>query len=320
MLTYRRPLDLAQAMPRLAAEAKTVRGCRVVIVDNAPDASARPMFEELRQALSGTDFTYVHESEPGITAARNRALDSCPDDDVLVFIDDDERPTDGWLGTLLNAYDRYDRPAAVVGPVVSEFAVEPPVWIQAGRFFDRRRHCTGDQVGVAATNNLLLDLHQVRDLGIRFDPRYATSGGEDALFTRQLARGGARLVWCDEAAVVDVVPASRLTRRWVLQKAFRIANGTGRVDLELSSDRRRRSLTRARLLGRGGARLAVGAAQATAGAVTGRLDVRARGVRLTARGAGFATSAFGYVYSEYARTQGSGRRSALARHVRRAHP
>ena len=52
--------------------------------------------------------------------------------------------------------------AAVVGPVRSDYARDPSPWVQAGRFFDRRRLPTGTPVEVAATNNLLLDLHEVR--------------------------------------------------------------------------------------------------------------------------------------------------------------
>ena len=81
---------------------------------------------------------YVHEPEPGIAAARNRALDEAGPADLLVFIDDDERPVDGWLARLVETY-RVDRPTAVVGPVVSEYEQQPDAWVSAGRFFDRRR-------------------------------------------------------------------------------------------------------------------------------------------------------------------------------------
>ena len=50
---------------------------------------------------------YVHEAEPGIVAARNRALDEASGD-VLVFIDDDEIALPGWPNGLLetSAEDR----------------------------------------------------------------------------------------------------------------------------------------------------------------------------------------------------------------------
>ncbi len=80
--------------------------------------------------------------------------------------------------------------------MISEYAAEPDPWIKAGRFFDRRRLPSGTQIEVAATNNLLLDLRQVRAFGLRFDEALGLSGGSDTLFTRELHGRGGVLVWC----------------------------------------------------------------------------------------------------------------------------
>jgi hypothetical protein len=242
----------------------------------------------------------VHEPEPGIAAARNRALTESADADLLVFVDDDERPTADWLGLLLATYERTGA-AGVVGPVVSEFVGTPHPWVAAGRFFDRRRLPTGTPIDVAATNNLLLDLHEVRAVGATFDPRYGLSGGSDSLFTLRLTRAGRRLVWCDEAVVVDRVPAVRSTPRWVLARAFRMGNGWSRVSLELTTSPAAGAATRARLVGAGAVRLAGGTARFATGALLRRTDLRARGARTLARGAGLVTGAVGFVYAEYRR-------------------
>lgn len=217
MLTYKRPDDLAAAVPALLAQAGSVPDdVRLLVVDNDPDGSARAFVE-----ASGAD--YLHEPRPGIAAARNAAITATDDADVLVFIDDDERPVDRWLELLLATYRETGAPC-VVGPVVSEFAVQPDAWVRAGRFFDRRRLPTGTPVTVAATNNLLLDVVTLRRTGVRFDEAFGLSGGSDTLFSRTLVARGVRMVWCDEAVVVDVVPADRSTRAWVLHRARRSGN------------------------------------------------------------------------------------------------
>jgi len=243
---------------------------------------------------------YVHEPTPGIAAARNRALDHCGDQGLLIFIDDDERPDDRWLDSLLTTYQR-TAAAAVVGAVVSEYDIEPDDWLKAGRFFDRRRLPTGTRVDVAATNNLLLDLTQVNAIGLRFDERFGQSGGSDTLFTRQLAASGAALVWCDEAVVIDRVPAARLTRRWVLQRAFRSGNSWTRTSLALAGGRVGRWGVRLSSVGIGGLRLAGGSAKFLAGMLSGSLGLRVRGLRTVARGGGMVAGATGYVFSEYKR-------------------
>lgn len=298
-LTYRRPDDLAALLPLLAEQASQARfPTDVLIVDNDPDAGARVQVEAF-----GAPVRYVHAPVAGIAAARNVALDESGDHDVLVFIDDDERPVPGWLDLLLAEWER-TRPAAVVGPVVSEFAAAPEAWVAAGRFFDRRRLPTGTEIDVAATNNLLLDLAVVRSLDLHFDLRFGLTGGSDTLFTRQLHAGGGRLVWCDEAVVTDVVPAKRLTRQWVLQRAFRSGNSWATTSAALAAGSLPSQVgVRARTAVSGVPRVLGGVARLSAGTVLRRLDLRARGLRTAARGAGMISGSLGLAYVEYKRSK-----------------
>lgn len=296
MLTYRRPDDLAEAIPAVLEQTTALHpAALLLVVDNDPAGSAAA--EVARWADRGV--RYVHEVEPGIAAARNRALNESSGSDLLVFIDDDEHPEPGWLQALLDTHDRY-RGAAVVGAVVSDYDAEPEPWITAGRFFDRRRLPTGTVTDVAATNNLLLDLAVVRAAGLRFDARFAQSGGSDTLFTRQLAQHGP-LIWCDEAVVVDRVPVTRLTRSWVLQRAFRSGNSWVRTSVLLAPTATARVSVRCRETARGTVRLVGGAARWTVGTVTGSVGQQARGRRTIARGAGMIAGALGHVHDEYRR-------------------
>lgn len=299
VLTYRRPDDLAAVLPRLLEQLPSTG--EVLVVDNDPDGGGRPTVEAADGGGPLVDgrLRYVHEPVPGIAAARNRALAESTAD-VLVFIDDDERPSPGWLGALLEVHAR-ERCAAVVGPVVSEYEVEPDPWIRDGGFFERRRPATGAVVAAAATNNLLLDMAVVRRLALTFDERFGLTGGSDTLFTRQLSRAGERIVWCAEAPVVDVVPRTRLTRRWVLQKALRSGNSWSRTSLELAESPAERLLLRSRLAGRGLVRVAGGSARAVVGTVGRSRSHQARGARTLARGLGLVAGAFGGTYTEYRR-------------------
>lgn len=297
VLTFRRPADLAELLPELVGQAAAVpTDVDILVVDNDPAAGARV---QVANAGAHAPIRYTHEPVPGIAGARNRALDET-DADLLIFIDDDERPTPTWLADLLRVHTLH-HPQAVVGPVVSRWDTPPSRWVQAGRFFDRRRMPTGTPVTVAATNNLLLDLAWVRRQGLRFDARFGLSGGSDTLFTRQLHERGGLMLWCDEAVVIDVVPASRLTRDWVLRRAYRIGNASSRVLLEGSPAGRRLPL-RLGLVVRGSVRVLAGSVRCLGGLVTGRLVHRARGMRTVARGAGMLSGSVGAVYSEYSRS------------------
>ena len=96
VLTYRRPDDLAALLPQLIQQASGAgRDTSVLVVDNDPAASARAACTGYHPAVR-----YVHEPRPGIAAARSRALREAGRHDVLIFIDDDERPSGPWLRSL----------------------------------------------------------------------------------------------------------------------------------------------------------------------------------------------------------------------------
>ena len=302
VLTYRRPDRIAALVPVLAEQAadlaQRVRGLvtSVLVVDN--DAAGTGA-----AAVAGLGATAVVEPEPGISAARNRALRASGDQDLLVFVDDDEVPDEGWLRTLYATY-RETGAAAVAGPVVSRYTVEPEPWVLAGGFYDRahrRGLATGTTVAVAATNNLLLDLRVVRGAGLEFDPALGLSGGEDTHFTSALTAAGGRIVWCAEAVVSDVVPADRLTRRYLLARSAGLANATARVALMLAPGRGRRALLRARILATCVARGVLGASWVAAGRVRDDVARDARGRRALARSRGELLAVFGKVLLPYAR-------------------
>jgi hypothetical protein len=217
-----------------------------------------------------------------------------------VFIDDDELPRPGWLSTLVGAWREW-RCAAVTGPVVSLFPGPVDPWVAGSGTFDRARRRTGARLQGGASNNLLLDLAQVRALGLRFDERLGLTGGEDTLFTHSLARAGAVVRWCDEAEVEEAVPADRLTRSWVRRRCFRSGSSWSRAEVQLAGGTGARWRLRGVLLVRAVAQGVLALLRLLAAVV--RRDTRARG-RATctlASYAGLVVGSFGYVYGEYAR-------------------
>jgi GT2 family glycosyltransferase len=310
--TYCRPGDLRAGLPMLLAHAREV-GARtagryaaeVLVVDNDPSGSAAAVVRE----MGAPEVRYVVEPTPGIAAVRNRAMDEARDARLLAFIDDDERPLPGWLTALVGAWEATGA-AAVSGRILAEYTAEPDPWIRAGGFFVRRSMPTGTPIDVAAAGNLLLDLAQVRRVGVRFDPTLGLAGGEDTLFSRSLARAGARMVWCDESAAVDVVPPERMTRGWVLTRAWSHGNAAVLTELRLAEGAAERLRVRGRWLLRGSLRMAGGAARWGWGQVRRSPRHQARGLRAAWRGAGMVGGCVGLAYEEYART---GRRLHLAR-------
>lgn len=291
--TYRRPDHLARLLPVLVEQCLGLTA-RILVVDNDPSGGAEDVVRPWSHAVS-----YLHEPAPGIAAARNRALDAAAGDDVLVFIDDDELPGPGWPAELVRRWVEW-RCTAVAAPVRWDLTVDAP-WARASAVLRRSRRPTGATVQGAATNNLLLDVAATRALGLRFDERFGLSGGEDTMFTRLLVRRGGTIRWCDEAEVVEPVPAHRATRRWLLRRTFRAGTTWSRIHLLLAGPRLRRERARLGLLGRGVLRIATGSLRLAAGAAGRHLDDRAQGLCTLASGAGMVLGALGYTHQEYTR-------------------
>lgn len=297
VLTYRRVHLLPSLLTELLAEAATVEPrAEVVVVDNDPHGSA----EEVVRPFCDHGARYVHEPRPGISAARNRALAEAANARLLVFFDDDEHPRPGWLALLTDAWRAWGC-VAVAGPVGGVVPAPVDPWIAGSGVFDRPRMPTGTRIGGAGAGNLLLDLSRVRALGLRFDERLGLTGGEDTLFTHALTRAGEEIRWCDEAEATELVPADRLTRRWVLRRCFRSGSSWSRAELLLADGPAERTRLRATVLARAAVRLAQAAGSWLAATGTGRLSDRGRAAATLASYAGLATGAFGYVLGEYAR-------------------
>ncbi|RZU34450.1 glycosyltransferase family 2 protein [Blastococcus saxobsidens] len=307
--TYRRPDELRALLPLLLAQAREVAAggyaVDVLVVDNDPGRGAAVTVSE----MTAPELRYAAEPTPGIAAVRNRALAEAAGATLLAFIDDDERPQPGWLAALLDTWSATGA-AAVSGVVISEYAGALDPWIDAGNFYFRSRRPTGTPIDVAACGSLLLDLDQIRSLGVRFESALGLAGGEDTLFSRALTRAGGRIVWCDESAAIDCVPVERMTRAWVLTRAWSHGNTAVLTELRLTTGASARLRVRAAGLGGGVGRVVAGAVRWSWGMLSRSDRHQARGLRALLRGAGMVGGACGLVFEEYAR---SGRRWRLAR-------
>ncbi len=297
VLTYRRTHLLRPLLTALVQQAAALSPpALVVVVDNDPDGGARAAVQEWAAA----GVRYESEPRPGIAAARNRALDAAADADVLVFIDDDELPTTGWLPTLVAAWREW-RCAAVTGPVRSEFAAAPSAWVAGSGVFTRTSRPSGTLLGGGATNNLLLDVSAVRALGLRFDERFGLTGGEDTMFVHQLVAGGGEIRWCDEAEVVEVVPVDRTTRDWVLRRCFRSGSSWSRAEVLLAVGPVRRWRLRLVLTAKAAVRVPAAAAAVLWHLARADAGASARAACTAASNAGLLVGAYGHVPAEYAR-------------------
>jgi succinoglycan biosynthesis protein ExoM len=226
VMTYRRP-DLLRACLGSITAQTTTDGFDVCVVDNDPEASARPVVEELAGGFGGS-VTYLHETTPGIPFARNAAVEHCVEAgaDWIAFIDDDEQAGERWLDTLLEtAHAR--RADGVQGSVVPAFEPGGPAWVSELGFHDKPVVGGGVHLVHATTANLLLDVRRLVELAGRrpFAVELSDYGGSDSELTMRLTAAGAVLVGEPSAVVTEFIPLERQTVEWMSRRAARTTAG-----------------------------------------------------------------------------------------------
>jgi GT2 family glycosyltransferase len=317
--TRERPGMLANCLTKcLAAESPPAALVRVVVVDNDPAESGRAVVAEVA-AASGARVDYVVEPQPGIPAVRNRVLEVAAGMQAkwLAFIDDDSLPDPRWLVALIGALRREGAQLAG-GPII--FGA-PQEAVGAWRSFicrglvasSRRRlwwrarqgRASADKT-VITTANWCADLPWLVEQGLRFDDRYARSGGEDTAMDRAMRLKGAKVVYEPASLVTEIVPAERLTLGY--QFGRRMHAGMVRGHQRRGERRSGPALPRAIALG---ALSLVGAGFLFPAGILAALASPALGAqlaigaaRMAGRGVGFVRGVLGELPQQYRKVQG----------------
>lgn len=220
MATYRRADQLVMLLNDLASQTRCPD--EIVIVDNDPAGSARPVVEKFREAHQ-PNITVIYAIQPqkNIALTRNMtlALASHP---WIAFIDDDERASHSWLETLISCAEK-QKAKVVLGPVIPVVPSNAPNWIRKGNLYECPRMPTGTVVplNTMRIGNALMHKSALHGEAQAFDPAYGVTGGSDSDLLTRIAQKGIRIVWCDEALVEEPVDVKRMTLNWILKRAMR---------------------------------------------------------------------------------------------------
>jgi glycosyltransferase involved in cell wall biosynthesis len=232
--TYRRTHLLPRLFEKLAVQQTDGQfDFDVVAVDNDRESSARAMVSSLASRLR-LPLRYDVVPDRNFARVRNRAVELAPGE-FIAFIDDDEVPFENWLSRLHAAIKQYHADG-VLGPVRPYFDQTPPRWLAKSGLCERPSYPTGTVLnwGQTRTGNTMLRKTIFSRHGVWFDPRFAT-GGEDKDFFKRAAAAGCKFVWCEEAAVCELVPLERQRKRYYLKRA--LLQGAISLKYDLDSQR-----------------------------------------------------------------------------------
>lgn len=300
--TCNRPEGLRRTLLSIAA-LETRHELEVLVADN--DA-ARQEGMAVVERLASQGYRWPIKAqlveERGIPLVRNRLVAEAlarPGVTHIAMLDDDEAASPEWIDAMVDAAVTWQADV-VGGAVLRELDSHVAPWAARHPLLQaKRRGRSGPVSLVDSTANVLIAASALRSMGDRpFDERMALTGGSDKqLFTR-MARAGFRFAWAEDALVTELIPASRVTAKWLLMRGYRL----GMTDMIVERFHR----GRLRTLAGEAPRIAGGILVGTLGAAA-TFDRGKRLVRLGKlyRAAGKIAGLAGIHYEEYRKVHGA---------------
>ncbi|MAE87337.1 MAG: hypothetical protein CMB80_31680 [Flammeovirgaceae bacterium] len=218
--TYKRPLMLEKALTSLQdLKFPDFYDVFLLVCDNDANGSSRETVERINLSF---EVYYKIEPRQGIVNMRNAILNFANNEgfDLLTFFDDDEVVSPQWLVEIVSCMQFYGV-EAVHGHVDFIFPETSRSPFVKKYYPGMLKKQTGDDLKVAYTNNVLINLEFVRTNNLTFNPKFNLTGGSDTLFFRTLKDLGGKIVYCREALVSEFVPETRTSIEWLLTRHYR---------------------------------------------------------------------------------------------------
>ena len=230
--TFRRPEGIKTALGSLLGQSSGGRLMEVIVADNDPEAGARDCVAEFVQKAP-FDINYVHVPEPGVSNARNGALEHVRGR-FIIFLDDDMEALPGWVENLVATSLKFNA-GIVFGPAHARMPhPEDPRNIFLEPYFSRLAKT--DHEGLIketlGTGGCLLDLNLCQMPEPPFDTSLNEVGGEDDLLFDHLRQGGTKVAWSPNAKAWEHVPEKRATDRYIWKRNFAFGQGPVHIHAE----------------------------------------------------------------------------------------
>jgi glycosyltransferase involved in cell wall biosynthesis len=126
--THNRAAYLPQAIRSLMEQSVARDDYEIIVIDNGSTDATREVTNSLMR--EAPNLRYVHESNAGLSCARNRGIKEAAAP-IVAFLDDDAIAANNWLAAILDAFAIAPRPDCVGGPVEPWWEVPKPSWFPA---------------------------------------------------------------------------------------------------------------------------------------------------------------------------------------------
>ena len=189
----------------------------VIVVDNGSTDDTAQVAR--RHAEGDRRVGYIVEPRRGASCARNAGV-AAARAPILAFIDDDVRPREDWVASILAAFARHPEVDCIGGRVEARWPCPPPRWLTRAHWpplalqIDRggSRHIDREHASACLiTANFACRAEVFRDVG-GFAPDFLRD--EDREFNLRMWRAGKRGLYVDSVVAFADVQRERLEKRY----------------------------------------------------------------------------------------------------------
>lgn len=197
----------------------------ILIVDNNCTDDTAAVVATFEAALP---IRAVHETAPGLSHSRNRALRESSAD-LVIFTDDDVLVPESWLAEFARAAEQFPEAAAFGGPITPWFLTPPDPDLCEAFPSLAAGFCgldpslpAGPLPPGAPIHGANMGYRRTAVAGMAFDPALGPSpstpaGGDEVAFVRQLRARGGIVIWWPPMSVRHCVAPVRATRPYLEQ-------------------------------------------------------------------------------------------------------
>lgn len=229
--TFRRPGGIKIALESLMTQSAGGRPLEIIVADNDGAASARAFVEAFAKTAA-IETRYVHVPTPGVSSARNGAME-IKRGRFVAFLDDDMEATDIWLSSLLDTALKHEA-SAVFGPIEAKMpSPNDPMNIHMQPFFSRH---FGGQDGICGEafgmGGCFIDLARCDMPVPPFNTDLNEVGGEDDWLFSYLQARGMTMAWSSAALTYEHVPEGRLSLEYFWNRNFAFGQGPTQIEAD----------------------------------------------------------------------------------------
>lgn len=228
LCTLDRAAQLENAIRSILEQDVDPRRYEIVVVDNCSRDRTPQVVQDFQSRAA--NVRYVYEGRLGLSTARNRgtAESRAP---IVAFFDDDGTADPGWLDALLKVFREDADAGAAGGLIYVGWPAEKPDWMPmdfqgyygACDYGEVRRSLAFPQYPYGA--NMMIRRQFLEAIG-GFNDALGAKGkdilqGDELDVFERLSTRNIKVVYEPRAVVHHWVPAERVTRKWLLRRAYK---------------------------------------------------------------------------------------------------